>query len=69
MDEEFRQRARRMGAARAKLWYWRESYRNACSLTVRVMYCSPPRTVAIAFGGFLAVNIVSALYVFISLYP
>jgi hypothetical protein len=69
MDEEFQQRAQRMGAARAKLWYWRESFRNACALTVREMYRTPARTVAIAFGSFLAVNIVSGFYVFISFYP
>ena len=69
MDEEFQQHVQRMGAARAKLWYWRESFRNACALTVREMYRSPARTVAIAFGGFLAVNIVSGLYVFIGFYP
>jgi hypothetical protein len=69
IDEEFQQRAQRMGATRAKLWYWWESLRNACALTVREMYRTPARTVVIAFGGFLAVNIVSGLYVFLSFYP
>jgi hypothetical protein len=69
MDEEFQQRAQRMGAARAKLWYWRESFRNACALTAREMYRTPAPTVGIAVGAFLAVNIVTGLYVFISFYP
>jgi hypothetical protein len=69
MDEEFQQRAKRMGSARAQLWYWRESFRNACALTVREIYRSPLRTAAIAFGCFLAVNILTGLYVFISFYP
>jgi hypothetical protein len=69
MAEEFQQRAQSLGAAAAKLWYWRESFRNACALTAREMYRTPARTIVIAFGGFLAVNIVTGLYVFISFYP
>jgi hypothetical protein len=64
MDEEFQQRAQRVGAAKAKLRYWRESFRNACALTAREIYRTPALTVIIAFGGFLAVNILTGLYVF-----
>jgi hypothetical protein len=67
MAEEFQQRAQSLGAATAKLWYWRESFRNAWALTAREMYRTPARTIAIAFGGLLAVNIVA--YVLISFYP
>jgi hypothetical protein len=69
MAEEFQQRAQSLGAAAAKLWYWRESFRNACALTAREMYRTPARTIVIAFGGLLAVSIVTGLYVFISFYP
>jgi hypothetical protein len=69
MAEEFQQRAQSLGAAAAKLWFWRESFRNAWALTAREMYRTPARTIVIAFGGLLAVSIVTGLYVFISLYP
>jgi hypothetical protein len=62
MEEEFQQRAQRVGARRAKLWYWRESFRNACALTARELYRTPARTAVIAFGGFLAVNMATGLY-------
>ena len=69
MAEEFQQRAQSLGARAAKLWYWRESLRNAWALTARELYRTPVRTMVIALGGFIAVSMATGLYVFISFYP
>jgi len=69
MAEEFQQRIATMGAARANRWYWRESFRNACALTVREVQRTPVRTMAMAVCLFLAVSVLSGLYVMVAFWP
>jgi len=56
MNEEFQERARTAGPAAAKLWYWRETWRNAWALTAREVLRTPGRTFLLALGSLLAVN-------------
>jgi len=64
ISEEFHQRVQRSGAQSAKLWYWREAFRNAGALTAREMLWRPGRTLIVALGCFVAVNAVAILYCF-----
>jgi hypothetical protein len=66
--EEFHQRVQISGAAPAKLWFWREAFRNALALTAREVMRTPGRTFVVAFGCLLAVNAATALYIFTALY-
>lgn len=68
LAEEFQQRTQSAGAGAAKLWYWRESLRNAFALTARELYRTPVRTIFIAFAGLLGVSIISGLYIVVSLH-
>ncbi len=69
MSEEFQERARNSGAAAAKLWYWREAFRNAWVLTAREILRTPARTALAAAACFLAVNGVMGLYFLARYYP
>ena len=69
ISEEFHQRAQSSGAKAAKRWYWHEAFRNALALTWRELMRTPVRTTLIAFGCFLAVNIVTVLYLVVRYYP
>jgi len=68
MSEEFHQRAQISGAQSAKLWYWREAFRNAMALTAREVLRTPFRTAIVAFGCLLAVNAVTALHIAMGVY-
>jgi hypothetical protein len=68
MSEEFQERARTAGPAAAKLWYWRETFRNAWALTAREVLRTPGRTFFLALVSLLAVNILIFGYVAIR-YP
>jgi hypothetical protein len=61
ISEEFHQRVQNSGANSAKRWYWHEALRNAWALTLRELSRTPVRTTLMAFGCFLAVNIVENL--------
>jgi hypothetical protein len=69
MAEEFQLRARTSGAKAGVRWYWRETFRNAWALTLREICRKPVGTIVIALGCFVAVNLLSGLYVFLSFYP
>ena len=60
ISEEFHERAENSGAKAAERWFWREAFRNALALTWRELRRTPVRTTAIAFGCYLAVNLVPA---------
>src|SRR5438045_2991648 len=60
ISEEFHLRAQNYGAKVARLWYWREVFRTSFALTCRELMRTPVRTTAIAFGCYLAVNLVPA---------
>ena len=62
LSEEYQQRVRASGAAAAKRWYWRETFRNAWALTLREVARTPVLTAAMALACILAVNLVSVLY-------
>ena len=68
MAEEFDRRTQSEGAQAATRWYWRDSFRNAFALTARELYRTPVRTIFIALAGFLAVGIISGLYIAIGLH-
>jgi hypothetical protein len=59
ISEEFHQRIQSSGPKAAKRWYWCEVFRNALALTWREMRRTPVRTTSIAFGCYVAVNLVS----------
>jgi hypothetical protein len=67
--EEFHQCAQTSGTKAAKRWYWRETFRNALALTWRELTRTPIRTTLIAFGCFLAANLIVDLYAFLKYYP
>jgi hypothetical protein len=69
ISEEFQQCTQASGAQAAKLWYWREAFRNALALTWRELMRTPVRTTLIALGCFLAANLAIDLYVFLRYYP
>lgn len=60
ISEEFHQRVQSSGAKAANRWYWREALRNALALTWRELRRTPVRTTLVAFGCYLAVNLVPA---------
>jgi hypothetical protein len=62
ITEEFHQRVRSSGARPAKLWFWREAFRNALALTAREILRRPVRTIIVALGCVLAVNFATGLY-------
>lgn len=62
LDEEFHQRAAAQGPRAARLWFWRETLRNAWALTAREILRTPLRTLGIAFACLLAINLATALY-------
>ncbi len=62
INEEFHQRVESSGARAARLWYWREAFRNAAALPVRHALRTPVRIIAVALGCVLAVNTVTASY-------
>jgi hypothetical protein len=66
ITEEFHQRAERSGASSAKLWFWREAFRNALALTARELLRTPLRTFVAAFGSVTALNALIAVYVLIA---
>jgi hypothetical protein len=66
VSEEFHQRAQRLGARSAELWYWREAFRNALALTARELLRTPLQTFIAAFGSVTALNALIALYVLIA---
>jgi len=68
ISEEFQQRAQRSGAQSAKLWYWRQAFRNAGALTAREVLRTPGRTLIVAFRCLLAVNAATALYIAMGVY-
>jgi hypothetical protein len=68
MSEEFQQRIHRSGATAARLWFWREAFRNSLAMTAREVMRTPARTFVVAFGCLLAVNAATALYIFATLY-
>jgi hypothetical protein len=67
MSEEFHQRLHNSSAQSAKLWYWREAFRNAWALTAREVLRTPIRTLIAAFGWVTVLNAVIALYVLIGM--
>jgi len=69
ISEEFQQRAQTCGKTAAKLWYWRESLRNAWALTAREVLRTPVRTILGALGCLLAVNLLGVLYFVIRYSP
>jgi hypothetical protein len=62
MTEEFHERVERFGARAAKLWCWKDAFRNAGALTMREFMRTPIRTIVIAFGCVLAVNALTITY-------
>jgi hypothetical protein len=69
MAEEFQLRGRISGTKAAERWYWNEAFRNAWALTAREIYRTPARTIIVAFGCLVAVNILTGFYFFITFYP
>jgi hypothetical protein len=69
ISEEFHQRAQSSGANAAKRWYWHEAFRNAFALTWRELMRTPFRTFGMTLACFLAVNIVTVLYLVVRYYP
>jgi len=69
ISEEFQERARTASPTAAKLWYWRETFRNAWALTAREVLRTPGRTFLLALGSLIAVNALTAGYVVIRYYP
>jgi len=69
ISEEFHQRVQNSGANTARRWYWHEAFRNALALTWRELMRTPVRTSGMALGCFLAVNIVTVLYLVVRYYP
>jgi hypothetical protein len=71
ISEEFHQRAQRTGARSAKLWYWREAFRNAVALTAREVLRTPGRTTIVALGCLVAATAVAVVYclTYLDLHP
>jgi hypothetical protein len=64
VTEEFQQRARKSGARAAKVWFWREVFRNVLALTFRELSRTPVLVAAIALGCVAAVNLTTGIGAF-----
>jgi hypothetical protein len=62
LTEEFHERAESFGARAARLWCWKDTFRNAGALTMREIMRTPVRTIVTAFSCVLAINAVTLSY-------
>jgi len=57
LSEEFQQRASSHGHAAAKLWYWRETFRNAMALGKRELLRTPGKVLAVILAISLLIGV------------
>ena len=72
LKEEFQQRVQNSNSARARRWFWRETFRNVWALSARELLTTPIRTLLTALFCFLTTLLSGALFVYFfqaSLFP